>query len=58
MRVARNNRIHIVFGLFNQGFLQFMQQTNELDHPVAEIQMHICRHLVVAAASCMQLTAD
>ncbi|MNE41046.1 hypothetical protein D3C80_1350960 [compost metagenome] len=58
MRIAWNNRVHIVFGLFNQRFLQLMQQTYELHNPVTEIQMHICRYLVVTAASGMQLTAD
>ncbi|MNT94081.1 hypothetical protein D3C72_2356920 [compost metagenome] len=58
MRVAGHNRLHIVFGLFNQGFLQFMQESHELHHPVTEIQMHVCRYLVVAAASRVQLAAN
>ncbi|MNI44782.1 hypothetical protein D3C73_991750 [compost metagenome] len=58
MRISRYNRLYIVFSLLNQSFLQLTQQSDELHHPVTEIQMHIRRHLVVAAAAGVQLTAD
>ncbi|MNH98638.1 hypothetical protein D3C73_513810 [compost metagenome] len=58
MRVAGNDRLDIVLGLAYQRFLQLMQQSYQFDHPIAQIQMHVGSHLVVAAASGMQLAAD
>ncbi|MNN37536.1 hypothetical protein D3C81_1514880 [compost metagenome] len=58
MRVSRKNRRQICLSLSNQRFLQIMQQSYKLYYPFTQIQVHIRCHLVVTAASSMQLPAN
>ena len=58
MRIARHNRIEVRLRLLEQRFLQLDQQINELNHALAQVEMHVRRHLIVAAAAGMQLAAD
>ncbi|MNQ92837.1 hypothetical protein D3C85_1082750 [compost metagenome] len=58
MRIPRDNRIEISLRFLKQGFLQLDQQAHELHHTLAQVEMHIRCHLIVAAAARVQLAAD
>ncbi|MNW10366.1 hypothetical protein D3C71_2075670 [compost metagenome] len=57
MGITRHNCIQIGFGLTNQRFLHGMEKSCNFHYALAQIQVHICGHLIVTATACMQLPA-
>ncbi|MPN48708.1 hypothetical protein SDC9_196320 [bioreactor metagenome] len=58
MGVTRHNDIGIFLGCLHKGFLEIQQQPGDVGQFLADIQMGVDRHLVVAAPRRVQFTAN